>query len=109
MIAATTATTMPTPRLALARIALAGGALGASLGGCKQATEPPPGSAILAKTRALSAQMCACPDKACGAPLRVQWDALTREISGVTFTEDQVQGLAIEDQRFMRCMEALDR
>jgi len=79
-----------------------------ALSACKQAEEPPPGSAILAKTRALSAAMCACKDKACGTPLRVEWDALTREISGVTFSADQVEGLATEDQRFMTCMAALD-
>ena len=74
---------------------------------CRQADTPPPGSEILAKTRAMSAAMCACADKACGQPLRLQWDALTREISGVTFSAEQVEGLATEDQRFMRCMEAL--
>jgi hypothetical protein len=77
--------------------------------GCKQATEPPPASALLAKTRALSAEMCACTDKACGTPLRVAWDELTHEISGVTFSAEQVDGLATEDQRFFRCMAALDR
>ncbi|MDB4961525.1 MAG: hypothetical protein JWP01_1524 [Myxococcales bacterium] len=75
---------------------------------CKQAEPPAPGSEILAKTRALSAQMCACKDKACATPLRASWDELTREISGVTFTADQVEGLATEDQRFMKCMAALD-
>lgn len=79
-----------------------------ALAACKQSTEPAPGSEILAKTRALSAQMCACKDAACGAPLRLAWDALTREISGVTFTVEQVEGLAIEDQRFTRCMAKLD-
>lgn len=74
---------------------------------CKQATEPPPGSAVLEKTRALAAQMCACKDRGCGTPLRVAWDALTHEISGVTFSADQVEGLATEDQRFFRCMAAL--
>jgi len=80
----------------------------AVLAACRQAEPPPPGSEILAKTRALSAAMCACKDKACGQPLRLQWDALTREISGVTFSADQVEGLATEDQRFMTCMAALD-
>jgi len=75
---------------------------------CRQAEPPPPGSEILGKTRGLSAAMCACKDKACGQPLRVQWDALTREFSGVTFSAEQVEGLATEDQRFMRCMAALD-
>ncbi|MBA3454437.1 MAG: hypothetical protein H0T42_15205 [Deltaproteobacteria bacterium] len=74
---------------------------------CKQAEPPPPGSEILAKTRSLSAAMCACKDQACGQPLRLQWDALTKEISGVTFSAEQVEGLATEDQRFMRCMAAL--
>jgi hypothetical protein len=75
---------------------------------CRQQDPPPPGSEILAKTRAMSAAMCACADKACGQPLRVKWDELTREISGVTFSAEQVEGLATEDQRFMRCMAALD-
>jgi hypothetical protein len=75
---------------------------------CSQQDPPPPGSEILGKTRALSAAMCACKDKACGQPLRVQWDALTREISGVTFSADQVEGLAAEDQRFMACMARFD-
>jgi len=78
------------------------------LAACKQQEPAPPGSAILAKTRALSAAMCACKDKACGTPLRLEWDALTKEISGVTFSADQVEGLATEDQRFMTCMAALD-
>ena len=77
------------------------------LAACRQQEPPPPGSEILAKTRALSAAMCACKDRACAEPLRGHWDALTREISGVTFSADQVDGLATEDQRFMRCMEAL--
>lgn len=76
-------------------------------GACRQAEPPPPGSEILEKTRALSAAMCACKDQACGQPLRLHWDALTKEISGVTFSADQVEGLATEDQRFMRCMAAL--
>ena len=76
---------------------------------CRQQEPPPPGSEILEKTRALSAAMCACKDKACGQPLRLQWDNLTREISGVTFSAEQVEGLATEDQRFMRCMAALDK
>jgi len=75
---------------------------------CRQAQPPPPGSEILAKTRALAAAMCACKDKACGQPLRLQWDDLTREFSGVTFSADQVEGLAIEDQRFVTCMAALE-
>ena len=75
---------------------------------CRQAEPPAPGSEILAKTRALSAAMCACKDKTCGQPLRLQWDDLTKEISGVTFSAEQVEGLANEDQRFMRCMAALD-
>ena len=79
-----------------------------ALAACRQQESPPPGIEILAKTRALSAAMCACKDKACGQPLRLRWDALTKEISGVTFSADQVEGLATEDQRFMRCMEALD-
>ncbi len=74
---------------------------------CRQQEPPPPGSEILAKTRALSAAMCACKDRACGEPLRRDWDALTKEFSGVTFSAEQVEGLATEDQRFMRCMEAL--
>lgn len=74
---------------------------------CRQQDPPPPGSEILAKTRALSAAMCACKDRTCAEPLRRDWDALTREISGVTFSAEQVEGLATEDQRFMRCMEAL--
>lgn len=79
-----------------------------ALAGCKQATEPPPGSAILQRSRDLAAKMCACADQACGEPLRVAWQALTKEISGVTFTADQVEGLATEDQRFFRCMARLD-
>ena len=75
---------------------------------CSQQDPPRPGSEVLGKTRALSAAMCACKDKACGQPLRVQWDALTHEISGVTFSAEQVDGLATEDQRFMRCMAGFD-
>lgn len=77
------------------------------LAACRQQEPPPPGSEILAKTRALAAAMCVCKDTACAAPLRHRWDALTKEISGVTFSAEQVEGLATEDQRFMRCMEAL--
>lgn len=74
---------------------------------CRQAEVPPPGGEILRRARALSAQMCACRDRTCGAPLRVRWDALTREISGVTFSAEQVEGLTTEDQRFTACMNAL--
>jgi len=83
-------------------------ASGSLLAACKQQEPAPPGSAILARTRTLSAAMCACKDKACGTPLRSEWDNLTREISGVTFSAEQVEGLATEDQRFMTCMAALD-
>lgn len=79
----------------------------ALLAGCKQSKEPAPGSDVLAKSRELAAQMCACKDKACGRALKAQWQALTEMLHGAEFTEEQVAGLATEDERFSRCMTAL--
>lgn len=75
--------------------------------GCKQSKEPAPGSDVLAKSRELATQMCACKDKACGRALKAQWQALTEMLHGAEFTEEQVAGLATEDERFSRCMTAL--
>ena len=36
-----------------------------------------------------------------------EMETLTREISGVTFSADQAEGLTTEDQRFTACMAAL--
>ena len=74
---------------------------------CKQATDPPPGSDILATARSLAAQLCACTAAECAAPLRTAWNDLRHQISGVTFTADQVEALANEDQRFVRCLDAI--
>lgn len=77
---------------------------------CKQAKEPTPASALLAKVRALSAKACACTDRACVEPLLREWNSLTTaigeggKVSGGTFTEEHVQGLATEDERFMKCV-----
>ena len=79
-----------------------------ALGACKQAKEPAAASEVLAKSRALAAAMCACKDKACGAPLRTQWQELTELLHGAEFTDDQVEGLTTEDVRFSRCMAALE-
>jgi len=83
-------------------------AIALALAACKQAKEPAAASEVLARSRELAAAMCACKDKACGAPLRTQWDELTKLLHGATFTEEQVEGLATEDTRFTRCMASLD-
>ncbi len=83
-------------------------ALVASAAGCGHGSAPAEGGAILNSSKALADQMCACKDKACGAPLRPRWDALTKEISGSSFTPEQVDALAQQDQRFFKCMAALD-
>lgn len=80
----------------------------ALLAGCKQAKEPAAGSEVLAKSRELAGAMCACKDKACGRALRTQWQELTAMLHGAEFTDEQVQGLATEDERFSRCMAAFD-
>lgn len=79
----------------------------AVLPGCEQAKEPAQASAVLARAREIAARMCACADMACGAQLRTAWDELSQQLHGATFTEEQVEGLATEDQRFIRCMERL--
>ncbi len=85
-------------------------AIVALLASCKQAKEPTPASELLSKVRALSANACACTDRACVEPLMKEWNALTTAIgeggnvSGGTFTEEQVQGLVTEDERFMKCV-----
>ena len=76
---------------------------------CGRGSAPPPGSEILDRSRALADKMCACTDKACGTPLRTDWDALTKQIGGVSFTPEQVDALAREDQKFFGCMNKLDR
>ncbi|MFN0248827.1 MAG: hypothetical protein ACKV2T_18200 [Kofleriaceae bacterium] len=83
-----------------------------ALGACKQAKEPTPASELLAKVRALAAKACACPDRACVEPLLREWNSLTTaigeggKVSGGAFTEEQVQGLVTEDERFMKCVAA---
>ena len=80
------------------------------LAACKQAKEPTPASELLAQVRTLSAKVCACTDIACVEPLMREWNALTTgigaggKVSGGTFTEEQVEGLAVEDERFMKCV-----
>ena len=81
---------------------------GALLAGCKQAQEPAAGSEVLAKSRALASAMCACKDKACGTALAAEWRDLTNMLHGAEFTDEQVQGLATEDERFSRCMAAIE-
>lgn len=82
----------------------------AALGACKQAKEPTPASELLAKVRTLSAQACACADRACVEPILREWNALTTaigeggKVSGGTFTEEQVEGLATEDERLVKCV-----
>ena len=77
--------------------------------GCKQASEPAAAPEVLAKARELSAQMCACPDRACGAKLKTAWNELTAMLHGATFTEEHVEALATEDDRFSKCMQRLER
>ncbi|MBA3465215.1 MAG: hypothetical protein H0T46_35115 [Deltaproteobacteria bacterium] len=77
------------------------------LGACKQASEPTPASEVLAKSRALAAQLCACKDKACATPLLADWNEMSKLLHGATFTEEQVEGLTTEDTRVERCMAAL--
>jgi len=86
---------------ALALVLLAG------VAGCKQASDPPPGRELLDTARGLAARMCACPDRDCAEPLPAAWNDLRRQLTGVTFTEDQVESLANEDQRFVRCLDAI--
>jgi len=80
-----------------------------ALAACKQAAEPTPSGEVLAKARALSAQMCACADRACGAKLKTAWNELTSMLHGATFTEVEVEALATEDDRFQKCMQRLER
>ena len=80
-----------------------------TLAACKQASEPAPASEVIEKSRALSAQMCACADRACGAKLKTEWNELAKLLHGATFTEEQVEALATEDDRFSKCMQRLER
>lgn len=81
----------------------------ATLAACKQAKEPAPAAEVIAKSRALSAQMCACTDRACGAKLKTAWNELTSMMHGASFTEEEVEALATEDERFQKCMQRLER
>ena len=82
----------------------------ALVGACKHAKEPTPAGELLETVRALSAKACACADRTCAEPLLREWNSLTTaigeggKVSGGTFTEEQVQGLATEDERFMKCV-----
>lgn len=78
-----------------------------ALAACKQAHDPPAGAALLANARALADAMCACKDRACGAALQPARDALLHALPGATFTDEEVAGLAREDQRLITCMDAL--
>ena len=84
-------------------------ALAVALAACKQAKEPAPAPEVIEKSRALSAAMCACPDRACGAKLKSEWNDLAKLMHGATFTEEQVEALATEDDRFSKCMQRLER
>jgi len=75
--------------------------------GCEQAKEPAQASAVLARAREIAAKMCACKDMACITSLRTAWEELTSQLHGASFTEEQVEGLAAEDQRVLRCIERL--
>jgi hypothetical protein len=79
------------------------------VGACKQAAEPTPASEVLAKSRALAAQICACKDRGCAAPLLLEWNQMSKLLHGATFTEEQVEGLTTEDTRVERCMAALPK
>ena len=84
-------------------------ALALALAGCKQAKEASPAADVIARSRALSTAMCACTDRACGAKLQTEWHDLTEMLHGATFTEEQVEALATEDDRFSKCMQRLER
>ena len=84
-------------------------ALAIALAACKQAKEPSPAADVIAKSRALSAAVCACTDRTCGAKLKIEWNELTAMLHGATFTEEQVEALATEDDRFSKCMQRLER
>lgn len=84
-------------------------AVAIALAACRQAEEPVPAGEVLAKSRALSAAICACTDKACAQPLLVQWNEMTKLTHGATFTEEQVEGLTTEDTRVERCVAALTK
>ena len=77
------------------------------LAACKQAHDPPAGSAVVDQARELADKMCACKDRACGVALQPARDALLRALPGATFTDEQVAGLAREDQRLVTCMGAI--
>lgn len=81
---------------------------------CKQAKDPTPASELIAKVRDLSTKACACRDKACLEPLTVEWNGLTSalggsgKVSGTDFTEQQVEALTTEDERFSKCVAAIN-
>ena len=74
--------------------------------GCKQAHEPVSAADVLARARALATELCACRDRACVASHRAAWLALAHDLHGGTYSADQAEGLATEDQRISRCLEA---
>lgn len=78
-----------------------------ALAACKQAKEPAKAGEILAKSRALSAQICECKDKACAAPLLKQWNGLSEMLNGAEFSDEQAEGLTTEDERVTKCVDAL--
>ncbi|HEY4182973.1 MAG TPA: hypothetical protein VGM90_39385 [Kofleriaceae bacterium] len=84
------------------------------LAACKQAKEPTPASELIAKVRDLAAKACACRDTSCLTPLAAEWNGLTTalggsgKVSGTDFTEEQVEALTTEDERFSKCVAAIN-
>jgi len=71
------------------------------LAACGQ--DAPAPAPLIAKTRALADQVCACTTAACAEPIVSARSALTLELSGAELSADDVEALARESQRFAAC------
>ncbi|MBA3397075.1 MAG: hypothetical protein H0T89_30880 [Deltaproteobacteria bacterium] len=71
-------------------------------GACSKRSDAPP-SPVIAKSRALADQACACTTVACADPIDRQWAALASETSA-SLAADDVDAMAEESQRYLRCL-----
>ncbi len=72
-------------------------------GACSKQTDAPP-SPVITKSRALADQVCACTTVACADPIDRQWAALATEVGKSQFAAADVEAMAEESQRYLRCL-----
>ena len=68
--------------------------------------DAPPASPLVGKLRAVADRMCACTDAACVAAVEREWTALPHT---TTLSADDVELLAADTQRYLKCSTAWEQ